>query len=197
MTTSKPSSGGYTDGSFRAGWTSSGTRLIGTLGRAVLGLGVCLGLLVPAPGRAQDAPGCAALEAAVQDQPEPTRVTGPGQVAGMWFPMPTARLVLCEVEQLRALRQLRQVDAREIRLWERQVDFLGEQVTLAVQARDALEGVVSAFVRRARDAEAARNEAVAELDAWYRSPVLWVSVGVVVAVVLEVAAVLVLGSAAE
>jgi len=87
--------------------------------------------------------------------------------------MPVARLVLCEVRELRIRRRELTLVDQELGLWARQATLLGEQVELAVQARDAFQGVVEAAEQRAQDAEAERN-------AWYRHPALWFAVGVVV-----------------
>jgi len=126
------------------------------------------------PARAQEDP-CASLrpEAAV---PEPLRLEH-GGVPGMWFPMPTARLMLCEVRELRLRRRGAELDARELGLWERRVELGQERLQLAVEARDELESVLEASERRARSAEEALND-------WTRSPVLWFAVGVVAAVLV-------------
>ncbi len=132
--------------------------------------------------KAQDAPTsaspsdpCSELRAATQElEAQPTRLALE-EVAGLWFPSPIARLMLCEVRELRVRRREVRLDAREIRLWEREVGFADRQLELAVAARDTLEEVVDDSDRRAREAEA-------ELGAWYRSPILWVIVGIAIAV---------------
>jgi hypothetical protein len=68
-----------------------------------------------------------------------------------------------------------------IHAWRLQVDFTERQRDLAVQARDQLAEVIDVAERRAREAE---DRAVA----WYRSPFLWLSVGVVLTVGLYFAA---------
>jgi hypothetical protein len=56
------------------------------------------------------------------------------------------------------------------------------QVALAEQEAETATGALEAAVRGRREAEEA-------LDAWYRSPILWVVVGVVVTIALEVVAI--------
>lgn len=102
-----------------------------------------------------------------------------GDVRGMFFPMPTARLVLCEVRELRLRRRESGILSEEIRQWSARTDLLREQVRLAVEAKNELGQVVDAAERRAREAEADR-------DSWWRSPVLWFAVGAVVTVALVV-----------
>ena len=116
---------------------------------------------------------CDELRAATTDlEAEPTSHELES-VAGMWFPGAIARLMLCEVRELRLRRREIGLTSRELRLWETQVTFTERQRDLAVEARDRLEEVVEAATRRAREAES-------EVGAWYRSPILWVVVGIVV-----------------
>lgn len=158
-----------------------------------LGIAVIVALLWTSPGQAQDASqGCSDLEGLAQGQPEPSRLPGPGQVPGMWFPMPTSRLMLCEVQELRLRRQELSLAEQQLELHRDQAVLLREQVDLAVEAEGRLEGVVTAAERRAKDAELAQEKAEDELDAWHRSPFLWFGVGIVTTIVLEVAAVMVL-----
>lgn len=116
---------------------------------------------------------CSELREAAQElDAQPTRYTLEG-TAGLWFPSPIAALVLCEVRELRLRRRVVELDVRELRLWEQRVAFTERQRELAVEARDVFEVVVVASDRRAREAES-------ELGAWYRSPILWVVVGIIV-----------------
>lgn len=151
--------------------------------RAVLVVVLILGALTGA-ARAQDGPvsdetrsqtridPCSELRAASEViEAEPTRLMVEG-TTGMWFPIPIARLMLCEVRELRARRRVSLLDARELSLWELRVDFTERQLELAVEARDRLEAVVDDADRRAR-------EASEELGAWYRSPILWAVIGIV------------------
>lgn len=141
---------------------------------AVLGGLVVWGLTGAARAQDVDVPDpCSELRAATEDlEAEPTRYELEG-IAGLWFPSPIARLMLCEVRELRIRRREVALDVRELRLWEQRVAFTERQRDLAVEARDTLEGVVEAAERRAREAES-------EAEAWYRSPILWVVVGIVV-----------------
>ncbi len=140
-------------------------------------LGLLVGLAVLAltgPASAQEpTDACDELRAVTAElEAEPTRHELEG-VAGIWFPGAIARLMLCEVRELRLRRREIVLTVGEIRLWEQRVDFTERQRDLAVEARDRLDGIVVAAVRRAREAEESR-------DAWWRSPVLWIVVGVVV-----------------
>ena len=131
-------------------------------------------LALTGPASAQDVTDpCDELRTATTDpEAEPTRYELEG-VRGMWFPMPIARLILCEVRELRLRRRAVVLTTSELRLWEARVTFTERQRDLAVEARDRLEAVVEAATRRAREAES-------EVGAWYRSPILWVVVGIVV-----------------
>lgn len=131
-----------------------------------------------------DQSACRELERAAEGQPEPARLSN-GTTVGMWFPMPTARLVLCEVQELRLRRQEAALYGREVEIRDQMELLLREQVGLAVLAEDRLKAVVSASERRARDAERDR-------DAWFRAPWFLVTVGIVLTIGLEVAAVAVL-----
>lgn len=73
-----------------------------------------------------------------------------------------------------------ELHARELALADRDAELAGEQAAVASAALEAA-------LRRARDAEAER-------DAWWRSPILWLAVGVALTVVLEIAAVAALGA---
>lgn len=65
--------------------------------------------------------------------------------------------------------------ARALALADRDAELAGEQAAVASAALETA-------LRRARDAEAER-------DAWWRSPILWLAVGVVLTIALEIAAV--------
>ena len=162
-------------------------------------LGVLSVFFFVAAVRAQEAPGprltlptrapstCQRLEAAVEGvEGEPTRVTHAG-IAGMWFPMAIARLQLCEVLELRVRKAELAVVDQELTLWNHQATNFETQAALAVEARDAFAGVVGASERRASDAEA-------RLDAWYRHPALWFTIGAVIVGALLAAAVAVLNT---
>lgn len=154
--------------------------------RSAICTSLAVALLWTGLARAQDAPespadGCADLRApaAVEGLPEPSRLERDG-VAGMWFPMPIARLMLCEVRELRVRRREIALDARELAIWEGRVSSFEERLRLAVDARNELESVLEAAERRAREATEAAND-------WTRSPALWFAVGLAVAIVLAVA----------
>jgi len=129
---------------------------------------------------------CAELRGDAANQPDPSLMDRNG-IHGMWFSMPTSRLMLCEVRTLRLESRDRSLVDQELALWGQRVDNLHEQIGLMTQARTALETAIAAAERRARDAEAER-------DAWYRSPFLWFALGGVAAAALVALAVGVLGS---
>lgn len=141
-------------------------------------------LLAAGAARAEEAPPpadpCAGLRAESEHDPEPALIDHEG-VRGMFFAMPTARLVLCEVRELRLRRQAAALDERELGLWRFRVNILEEQVRLSDQARGIFEDALGAVSSRS----------------WKRSPILWFCVGVVVAVGLVVAAVEVLDAASR
>lgn len=144
--------------------------------RAVAVAGPLVLLLAAAPAEAVEGQGCAKLEQAAEGQPSPLKIDHDG-VTGMFFPMPTARLVLCEVKELRVRRRDAVLVDRGLKLWEARTTNLKEQVALAVEARDHLSSVVAASDRRAREAEA-------RLDHWSRSPTMWFALGAAATVVV-------------
>ncbi len=103
-------------------------------------------------------------------------------VDGFWFHGDVARCLLQRYSLLAPFA--RRVELLEDRLrLQNERDALQERrVALAAQEAEAATEALEAAVRRAREAEEA-------LDAWYRHPALWFTVGVVVTVVLEVVAV--------
>lgn len=82
--------------------------------------------------------------------------------------------------RLRLVDERDELHARALALADRDAELAGEQAAVASAALEAA-------LRRARDAEAER-------DAWWRSPILWLAVGVVLTVALEIAAVAALGA---
>lgn len=138
--------------------------------------------------QAQDAADdpCAELRASSAGAPEPTLLERAG-VAGMWFAMPLARLQLCELRAYRLGRREARLVDDELHLWGERLELAHQQTQAAVEAREALAGVVEAAERRARDAEAER-------DAWYRAPALWFIAGGVAAGLLVALAVGVLAA---
>lgn len=153
--------------------------------RSAICSSLALVLLVTSAARAQDAETtvpddpCAELRTSAEGSPEPTRLERDG-VPGLWFAMPTARLVLCEVRELRLRRRTADLDTRERGIFELRISSFEERLRLADTARTELESVLEAAARRAREAEAAAND-------WTRAPALWFAVGLAVAIVLAVA----------
>lgn len=152
--------------------------------RAFLAVAVGLGVFfVSAAVRAQEAPGialprltitpsaCGQLEEAAEGAPDPARMASAG-VPGMWFPESVARLMLCEVRELRIRRRELSLVDSELSLWERNAAIYQEQTALAVEALETYRGIVGAAERRAREAEE-------RADRWSRHPALWFAVGVI------------------
>lgn len=180
MTRSNVHSGLCTDMPFPAAGRPLRARLVGgALSLVLVAIGPSRPLLAEEEGISGDSQ-CQELETAADGAPDPEQIEHDG-IAGMFFPMVTSRLILCEVRELRLRRREAGVESRLIHAWRLQVDFTERQRDLAVQARDQLAEVIDVAERRAREAE---DRAVA----WYRSPFLWLSVGVVLTVGLYFAA---------
>lgn len=163
---------------------------------AIMGV---LGVLgVAAPSRAQEERGlplqlpsreggdCDGLIPASESAGDPIRMHR-GEIPGMWFAMPTARLILCEVRELRIRRRELHLVDQELQLWEQQAENYRAQSELAVEAMDSFAGVLGAAELRALEAEA-------RSDAWYRHPGLWFVLGAAAAAAIFAAAVGALGS---
>jgi hypothetical protein len=103
-------------------------------------------------------------------------------VPGLWFEREVARCMLGRVSILP--------------LYVSRVGLLDQRLSLRNE-RDALQERLVALAEEGEQeavgaleaAERGRREAVEELDAWYRHPALWVTIGGVVVVVLEVVAI--------
>jgi len=131
-----------------------------------------------APSRAQNEvyDPCANLRAGVGELMEPELAEIDG-TQGTFFPAPLDRLVLCEVRALRVRNdEIRLLDS-EVEIWAQQIEFLKTQLELAVQARNRLLEIVE-------EADRLRREADERANRWWRSPILWMCVGAVVAGVL-------------
>jgi hypothetical protein len=107
--------------------------------------------------------------------------------SGFWFPRGVALEILGDLRELPIRQRQIALLEEELELREGQLDRLREMVDLERRAsQEAISGL-DTTVERARNAEEA-------LQAWWRSPLLWVGVGVVIAIALEVAAVAVLAN---
>jgi len=150
--------------------------------KAVVALcAVALGLiyLLAGAGRA-----CAQPEV-----PDRARVSYEG-APGYWFRDEIARAMLADLSELPELRA-------ELQLWETraterdgQVRLLREALDLSIEANGHLHGVIDTAVRMGR-------EATERAEAWYRSPVLWAGVGIVLGVGLAFGAAKLLQLAVE
>lgn len=119
---------------------------------------------------------CADLEAAARAAAVPTLLAS-GGIQGMWFAMPAARLILCQIRDLQLRHRASLLDARERELWQRRVEIQSERAQAAIEARNDLRTVIQAAQDRAKAAEEA-------LSSWTRSPVLWFAVGVIATVLV-------------
>lgn len=113
---------------------------------------------------------------------------------GMWLPADEARKVLGKAEEADAL-------ARTVRLQTEQLTVRGEALDHAREHVKALEGAletgdgVSLRLEKSLALYAEREQDMRDrLDAWYRSPIFLVGVGVGATVLVQVAAVMLLGS---
>lgn len=160
----------------------------GRIGGAIKALFIGLAVLVTAPiASAQDVERPEMPELQIEPCPDLAGIAA--TPAGVLFPRSTADCMLARLQGLALLvpyvhtleaigrehAGLDELHARALALADRDAELAGEQAAVASAALEAA-------LRRARDAEAER-------DAWWRSPILWLAVGVVLTVVLEIAAV--------
>lgn len=109
---------------------------------------------------------------------------------GIWFPSEIAHAMLADIKDYNLVKPEIGLLKDRLEIRAERIEFLKEEVSLATAAADKAESVLSAAIKREREAKE-------ELDAWYRSPILWVAAGVVVTVGLEVAAVYLFDSVAN
>lgn len=101
---------------------------------------------------------------------------------GVWFPRATSECMLQRLNQLReAVPYIRMLEQRS-RLTNERDALQVRRVALAEEQTQVATEALEEAVERARSAEESR-------DAWYRHPALWFSIGVVITIALEVAAV--------
>ncbi|HKZ40312.1 MAG TPA: hypothetical protein VJ044_05080 [Candidatus Hodarchaeales archaeon] len=149
-------------------------------------LGLVLGVTaLPRPILAQESDGsdlpCSDLRSDSESQNQESELIEWNGIAGMFFPMATARLILCEVRELRLRQRSENLDQQLIESWRLQVEFTERQLELAIQARDQFESIVEVSERRAQEAED-------RLGAWYRSPWFLISIGAILTIGLYFAA---------
>jgi hypothetical protein len=113
---------------------------------------------------------------------------------GIWFPAEMAKSIQKDIEELNHLRQVIKLTDAQLKLREERFEIkdariaqLNEALQLSIQAESRSKGVVEAAVRGRRQAEE-------DLDSFWRSPGLFISIGVVSVVLVEVAAVAILNS---
>lgn len=107
---------------------------------------------------------------ALDYDPEYVTVNGQG---GMFFPMPLARLVLCDVEEKAGYAAQLALLEGELELWQRQEDLRADQVESMQGALDFMRDDADVMRSRLRQSEARTLH-------WSRHPVLWFGVGVLV-----------------
>jgi hypothetical protein len=104
---------------------------------------------------------------------------------GMWFAMPVTRCILRYVLKLESLQPRVGLLEQRLSIRDAQVELVREALTLSIDAEGrAIEALEAA--------ERGRRRVEERLDAWWRSPYLWVGVGLVVGVATVVLSVQVL-----
>lgn len=93
--------------------------------------------------------------------------------AGMFFPMPLARLVLCDVEEKAGFDAQIRLMETELELWQKQEDLRVGQVMAMQSAIEFLQSDVDILRTRLRSSESHATH-------WTRHPVIWFGVGVVI-----------------
>jgi len=142
-------------------------------------------LLASSIARAQERPSLPELHLAACPEASGLHAQELDGARGMWFPRPTAECMLGRLTQLGELVPYVRLLEERLTLDDERNALQARRVALAAEEAHVAEAALEAALRRAREAEEA-------LDAWYRSPLLWFAVGVVVTIVLEVAAVVAL-----
>jgi len=99
-------------------------------------------------------------------------VTVDGQV-GVWFAAPVARCILADLEELPHVRVRVTLLEERLTLRDEQVERLRRAVGLAAEEAQTAADALETAVRLRREAEDSAR-------VWWRSPVLWFAVGVVV-----------------
>lgn len=129
---------------------------------------------------------CLELEAEAAGSGEPVLIEHEG-VRGMFFPMAGARFILCQIRELELRRSEISIMGREASALGLQIELTERQLELANEAREHISEALERSEERAREAED-------RVDAWYRSPFLWFTVGAVVTVALFIGAAYAVGS---
>jgi hypothetical protein len=120
--------------------------------------------------------------------PLAARAQDPAPAPEVCLPLPAHQAILADLRELRGDGSPQSTGLRgRVRLLDEKLELQADQLRdlalakdLAVQAKDAIEGSLEAAVRGKREAEESR-------DAWYRSPVLWFSLGVVGSLAIAIA----------
>jgi len=103
-------------------------------------------------------------------------------VSGIWFPRRSALSLLADSRELRIQRRFVLLQGEELQLIRIQMNRLREIADMERNMFESANALAESAERRALEAETSR-------DAWWRHPALWVAVGVVITILLEVAAV--------
>jgi len=105
-----------------------------------------------------------------------------GGLEGVWYPLDMARAFQADAEELVERRFQIEDLKKRLAIKDLRIGAYKEALGFEMQAMEKALSALQASEERAQTAEARQ-------DAWYRSPALWVTVGVVLTVVVEVAAV--------
>jgi hypothetical protein len=122
--------------------------------------------LVPSP--------CDDLETLAASSFEPELIEH-NERTGMFFSMDAARYILCAVQELRSRRQEIELYERELSALALQIELGERQLELSNQANNQLNVLATHSLNRAREADERANK-------WYRSPLLWFCIGIVLSV---------------
>jgi len=106
---------------------------------------------------------------------------------GVWMPLDMARRVQLDVERSR----LRELTIGELQL---KLDVRQERVDKCREALATTEKSRDHALKSAEKADEVIRAYEKQKDAWFRKPVVWFGVGVAATVVLEVAAIAILGA---
>jgi hypothetical protein len=109
---------------------------------------------------------------ALDYDPEYVTIDGEG---GMFFPMPLARLVLCDVEEKAGYAAQLALLEGELELWQRQEDLRADQVESMQGALDFMREDAGIMQERLKRSESRSLH-------WSRHPGLWFGIGVVLTV---------------
>ena len=119
------------------------------------------------------------------------------EIDGLQVDLYPARTSACVLKRLGmlgpAIDYIREIQPR-LRLTADKDLLQARESDLATREADSARGALGAANRRADRAEEREQAAVEEMNAWYRAPLFLVTVGVVVTVIVQVAAIAILNA---